>query len=232
MADRDILGRLFGGSSDRLRRRLTGPDFVVHHGSRGRLAPLLGRAMLLNMQTVNDLMPGYRAPIRRVVANKSGLVGYRTLRANEMAKASGRAATCHFFNDFQRQFSEVRETIASLCRALERRPDGCIGSLQTGGAVISRHCDDVGVIAVQLFGSRQWRLEPNSDPPVGIHDPVYMAEKLRGGWSAEFGPASHTVTLMPGSVLYVPLGWWHETRSFEDSFALAISVRETARSRR
>lgn len=204
----------------------------MHHGSRGRLAPLLGRAMLADMQAVKDLMPGYRAAIRRVVANRSGLVGYRTLRTNEMPNASGRADTCHFFNDFQRQFSEVKETIASLCRALRRRPDGCIGSLQTAGAVISRHCDDVGVIAVQLFGSRQWRLEPNSDPPVGIHDPVYVAEKLRGGWSAEFGPASRTVTLMPGSVLYVPLGWWHETRSFEDSFALAISVREVARSGR
>jgi ribosomal protein L16 Arg81 hydroxylase len=197
----------------------------VHHGSRSRLAPLLGRAMLVDMQAVKDLMPRYRAPIRRVVANGSGLIGYRTLRANEMANASRRAATCHFFNDFERQFSEVRETIAHLCRALGRRPDGCIGSLQTGGAVISRHCDDAGVIAVQLFGSRQWRLEPNSEPPVGIHEPVYVAEKLRDGWSAEFGPASRTVTLMPGSVLYVPLGWWHETRSCEDSFALAISVR-------
>jgi ribosomal protein L16 Arg81 hydroxylase len=204
----------------------------VHHGSRSRLAPLLGRAMLADMQAINDLMPGYRAPIRRVVANRSGVVGYRTLRPNETPNASGRAAACHIFNDFQRQFSEVRETIAHLCHALGRRPDGCIGSLQSGGGVISRHCDDVGVIAVQLFGSRQWRLEPNSDPPIGIHDPVYVAEKLRDGWSAEFGPASLTVTLMPGSVLYVPLGWWHETRSFEDSFALAISVREAARSRR
>jgi hypothetical protein len=204
----------------------------VHHGSRGRLAPLLGRAMLVDMQEVKDLMPGYRAPIGRVVVNKSGRVGYRTLRPNEMRNASGRTAACHMFGDFQRQFSEVKETVASLCRALGRRPGGCIGSLQTGGAVISRHCDDVGVIAVQLFGSRQWRLEPNSDPPGGIYDPVYVGAKLRDGWSAEFGPASHTVTLMPGSVLYVPLGWWHETRSFEDSFALAISVREAARSRR
>jgi hypothetical protein len=204
----------------------------VHHGSRSRLASLLGRAMLVDMREVKDLMPGYRAPIRRIVVNKSGLVGYRTLRPNEMRNASGRTAACHMFGDFQRQFSEVRETIAQLCGALGRRPDGCIGSLQTGGGVISRHCDDVGVIAVQLFGSRQWRIEPNSDPPVGIHDPVYVAAKLRDGWSAEFSPASHTVTLMPGSVLYVPLGWWHETRSFEDSFALAISLRETPRSRR
>jgi ribosomal protein L16 Arg81 hydroxylase len=203
----------------------------VHHGSRSRLARLLGRAMLADMRQVKDLMPEYRAPIRRVIANKSGLVGYRTLRPNEMSSASQRTAACHIFNDFQRQFSGAKETIAQLCRALGRKPDGCIGSLQTGGAVISRHCDDVGVIAVQLFGSRQWRIEPNSDPPTGIHDPVYVARKLRDGWSAEFGPASHTVTLMPGSVLYVPLGWWHETRSFEDSFALAISLRETPRSR-
>jgi ribosomal protein L16 Arg81 hydroxylase len=177
-------------------------------------------------------MPGYRYPIRRIVAGKSGLVGYRTLRANELPNAAGRAATCHFFNDFERQFSEVKATMAALCHALERRPGGCIGSMQTGGAVIPRHCDDVGVIAVQLFGRRQWRLEPNSNPPVGIHDPVYVAANLRDGWNAEFGPASHTVTLMPGSVLYVPLGWWHETRSFEDSFALAISLGEATGSRR
>lgn len=204
----------------------------MHHGSRSRLAPLLGRAMLLDMQEVDDLMPKYRAPIRRVVTDRSGLVGFRTLRAKEIPSAPGRAATCIFFNDFQRQFSEVRETIAHLCRALGRRPDGCIGSLQTAGAVISRHCDDVDVVAVQLFGSRPWRLEPNSDPPVGLHDRVHVAKKLRDGWSAEFGAASRTVTLMPGSVLYVPMGWWHETRSFEDSFALVISLREAARSRR
>jgi ribosomal protein L16 Arg81 hydroxylase len=188
--------------------------------------------MLVDMQEVKDLMPRYRAPIRRVIANESGLVGYRTLRANEMPNASGRSAACHFFNDYQRQFGEVRETLTQLCRALRRWPDGCTGSLQTGGAVISRHCDDVGVIAVQLFGSRQWRLEPNSDPPVGLYDPVYVPANLRDGWSAEFGPASRTVTLLPGSVLYVPLGWWHETRSFEDSFALAINVREAAGGRR
>ena len=223
---------MFGGRGDRLRRRLTGPDFVTHHGSRSRLAPLLGRAMLADMHDVKDLMPRYRAPIRRVVTNKSGRVGYRTLSANEMPNASGRTAACHIFNEFQRQFSEVRETITQLCHALDRKPDGCIGSLQTGGGVISRHCDDVGVIAVQIFGTRQWRIEPNSDPPAGIHDPVYVPAKLRDGWSAEFGPASHTVTLMPGSVLYVPVGWWHETRSSEDSFALAISLRETPQSRR
>ncbi len=204
----------------------------MHHGSRRRLARLLGAALLADMQAVHDLMPCYGAPIRRIVPGKSGLVGYRTLRADEMPKAPGRAATCYFFNDFERQFSEVKRTIAALCRALGRRSGGCIGSLQTEGAVISRHCDDVGVIAVQLFGSRQWRLERNSDPPAGLHDPVYVATRLRDGWSAEFGRTSRTVTLKPGSVLYVPLGWWHETRSFEDSFALAISVGKTVRSRR
>jgi hypothetical protein len=37
-----------------------------------------------------------------------------------------------------------------------------------------------------------------------MHDPLYVAAKLRDDWSAGFDPTSCTVTLMPGSALYLP----------------------------
>src|SRR5205085_10377623 len=100
----------------------------------------------------------------------------------------------------------------------------CRGSFQTPGAFVARHCDNVDVVILQMFGTRRWCLERNSEPPVGIDDPVCRAKRLRKGWSTAFGSSSRVVLLRPGSSLYVPRGWWHETRSSVNSLALTIGL--------
>jgi len=194
-------------------------------GPTSRLTPLLGNGVV-DKAGLKRLIPKYSGPIHRVDFDDEGFLCFRTLRGARLRGITRHRSACYFLNDYQDHFNEVHSACDALCGALgySTRGASCQGSLQTAGALVPRHCDNADVLILQLFGTRSWRIERNSDPPKGLHRHVRLPDKLRDGWSAEFRADSPVVTLNPGSALYVPLGWWHETRSDGDSFALTFSI--------
>jgi ribosomal protein L16 Arg81 hydroxylase len=108
---------------------------------------------------------------------------------------------------------------------------GCRACFHNPGARIPRHCDDVDVITLQVFGTREWRIERNTDPPVGLKDAVRVSCSRRSGWDAAFTRESFALAMVPGSALYLPRGWWHETRSRSASFSVILSLRRSPRRR-
>ena len=98
------------------------------------------------------------------------------------------------------------------------------------GAYTPMHFDPVDTITVQLAGSKRWWIAPNPlapqptiawavrdravDPELWqyAHDPLPV-ERL---------PGAEEHLLTPGSVLYIPRGWWHETHSDEESVSLHV----------
>lgn len=170
-------------------------------------------------------MPDYSQEVRRVVFDSDGVLMYQKMEAVELATLPRVARGCYFLYDYDGHFRGPRLLLDALCPALGavRRGANCRGSFQTRGALVPRHCDGVDVVVIQLIGARHWCVERNSEPPVGIEDPVRFVG-LRGGWSVDFGPSRRVVTLRPGSALYVPHSWWHETRSGETSFALTMGI--------
>ncbi len=99
------------------------------------------------------------------------------------------------------------------------------------GARTRAHFDPVDTITLQLKGSKRWRVAANELTP----DPTTSWGTLDGSSKkAELWQYGHDelpksmpagaeeLFLEPGAVLNVPLGFWHETESDEESVSLHI----------
>lgn len=189
---------------------------VVAHGPLARLRPLLG-------QLACDL-PTFAArfgdSVSRPFDRGDGMMAYRNARALRCT-APGQ---WFFFDAVDDRSDSARSLLQALQRALGARSSGsCRAFFHAPGARVPRHCDEVAVVAIQLSGQRAWQLEPNRRPPVGLYDPVPMTAERD-----VFGRRARSLTMRPGSVLYVPRGWWHATRSRGESFALTFSIRRAS----
>lgn len=187
---------------------------------------LLGAGNISSQAALERLATGYRRQISRVVYEDGDCLRLRRLRVRERPGMARMPGACYFLSSYDAPFREVAQLRRALCTAFGaqlRSSDFC-GTLQTHGAFLPRHCDHTDVVVLQIFGIRRWRLQRNSNPPRGLRALVRAPSRLRNGWSAAFAPASPIVDLRPGSALYVPRGWWHETRSVGRSFALIMTL--------
>jgi hypothetical protein len=222
----DILQALFGIPGTEFRRRVAGRKYLLHHGKACRLDALLDAGNISSQAALERLAVNYARPINRVVYAAGGVLGFRRLRAGERRGMMRAPQACYFLVGYDSAFRKLDRLRQALCAAVGSplRSAHCSGTLHTPGAILPRHCDSTDVIVLQIFGNRRWRLQRNSDPPRGLYAQVRSSSRRRNGWSAAFARASPTVSLKPGSALYVPRGWWHETRSASHSFALVITV--------
>lgn len=177
------------------------------------------------MRALGKLAVGYGRDLGCVIYDERGVLGLRVLNPRER-RVLARPGGIHFFNNYDAHFDEVRALRRALSVAFgaRTRSANCAGTLQTRGASLPRHCDRTDVIVLQIFGKRRWRLQPNGNPPQGLYTLVRTPARRRKGWSAAFSGQSPIVELRPGSALYVPRGWWHETQSVGSSFALVITL--------
>jgi hypothetical protein len=111
-------------------------------------------------------------------------------------------------------------------------PPGCeprsIIYVTPRGAGNSPHFDANANFVVQIRGTKRWRLAPNThvpDPtdrwamnegPLPAELQGYALTPLPTGMPAD----AEQIDLKPGSVLFVPRGYWHSTEADEDTLAL------------
>ncbi len=216
------LEALFGVSPADFHARVAGRRVLLRHGPAARFDALLGKGRMRGVADIAALIESYGDIIETMRFDKRRVLQRLTVRGRGFALLTQRPERCHFFFGYDRHFRGARVLGDGLHAALGATAPSshCRGSLQTPGAFVPRHSDDLDVVVLQLAGTRQWRIEPNGDPPEGLYDPVRWPKRMRGGWSADFGERGKVYTLRPGSALYVPYGWWHETRSEGLSFAV------------
>lgn len=104
-------------------------------------------------------------------------------------------------------------------------------SPQADGA--STHFDAEDVISVQLAGTKQFEVAPMREyaypfgaqfgPGAVPYDEMYP--QIENGFPNPERAEFQTVTMQPGSVLFVPRGTWHRTKAEQDSFAISIGMR-------
>jgi len=99
------------------------------------------------------------------------------------------------------------------------------------GAGANLHFDSQESFVVQLLGRKRWTFAPNEDlafPPgnyVAGTPPSAELKQLRPrGFITRMPKHAVTVTLSPGSVLFVPRGWWHQTLTVEDSLHIDLTM--------
>lgn len=96
------------------------------------------------------------------------------------------------------------------------------------GAGNSPHFDANANFVVQLKGTKRWRIAPNehvANPTdrwaMNQEAPAEELEGyLQGPLPTELPDDAHVIDLAPGSVLFVPRGYWHATEAEEDTLAL------------
>jgi hypothetical protein len=228
-----IVRALFGLSAATLSGRVARNQYLVHHGAPARLDALLGRGRVASRGALEQLVGRYAWQISRVVYDAHNTLGFSRLRPVEHASLLSLPAACYFLSDYDAAFRNIVALREALCLTVGSAVASatCTATLQTAGAFVPRHCDRSDVVVLQLFGTRRWRLERNSDPPRGLDAPVRRLRRRRSGWSETFMRRGPVFRLKPGSVLYVPRGWWHETCSAATSLALVISMRRLRRKR-
>jgi hypothetical protein len=224
MADRDPLEVLFGQPGDDFVQRYAGRAVAVSHAPVARLKPILENALVADFAALVQLAGRYSQPIRAAVVGDDGILGYRVLAGDRAMTIADAAGDWFLFDHLQGHFNAVRRMLLDLCWLFgyPRLGATCTGFLHTPGAGVPRHCDEFDALVIQLFGHRRWCLEPNSVPPVGVWDPVKVPAPGPPRWDPAFGKASQIVDLSPGSALYVPGAWWHQTQSTVASFSVTF----------
>lgn len=96
-------------------------------------------------------------------------------------------------------------------------------------AVTRAHFDPLDVVTVQLTGRKVWWIAPNTFAPDPYDQwatldpvPASMRPYAEGVPPTRMPDDAVEYTLEPGSVLYIPRGYWHETFSDQDALSLHI----------
>ena len=126
-----------------------------------------------------------------------------------------------------------------LCRALERDLGVGVGTVNVEvfcarGAGLGRaHFDPSFTFNCQIDGSKTWRLERNDAvqfPPTGMflgRAPEPELARLLHKPLPDIIEGGETVTAEPGTVVFLPPGVLHETRTATGSYAIAFAIERT-----
>ena len=219
------LETLFGIRREDFLCKYAGRSMAVAHGPLARLRPLLKDIEIHDVASVQRMALEHSSPLRINFIDDDGMQSCRAVRGAMRRQITARTGNWYVFDQIDRHFDGARDAAHELCRSFGYPVSGatCQGFFHTPEARVARHCDDLDAVVVQLFGTRKWRLEPNSDPPIGVWDAVPAAVGDRE-WDDDFAADSPVIELAPGSALYVPGAWWHETRSSDFSFSLTYGL--------
>jgi ribosomal protein L16 Arg81 hydroxylase len=149
--------------------------------------------------------------------------------APEVAPSLLRAGVTLYFN--QPEFRS--RSLWRWVRTIERELGLGAGSISPSvffsgrGKGARMHFDSSESFVVQLKGRKEWRIARNTQvpfPPVNYLERGVVPDEL-APWMKRPVKAPtkvRKIVLKPGSVLYLPRGWWHATQTLEDSVHLDL----------
>jgi ribosomal protein L16 Arg81 hydroxylase len=105
----------------------------------------------------------------------------------------------------------------------------CSAFVSATGSGLPLHFDNKEVIAVQIRGRKRWQIAENLDVAFptanyAMNSTVHSAELCRYFRPEQaLGPTRcENVDLQPGSVLFLPRGYWHGTAAEQESISLSF----------
>jgi 50S ribosomal protein L16 3-hydroxylase len=225
---------LFGAEGARtfLEQSWPGRAPFGHHGALDRLPAFLRSG---DMQSLRDLCAAYCGEV--YIAGGSG----KHFRQISVSRADPWEFLTMGFTVF---LPEIREHVErsnphtkdwieqlSFDLGLPARVCGVGAFASPGeGAGLDAHYDTDDGFLIQLEGTKQVELAPPtiafpSDPKYGIREPALEAyPPFVDGFPSRGAvlDAPVRVAMQPGSVLYIPMGWWHRTSC--DSLSSGVKI--------
>lgn len=112
----------------------------------------------------------------------------------------------------------------------------CDAIVSPRGDSVPKHFDGIETLTVQLTGKKRWKIAPCPEAAFPYHsafpgldrnwrdgeDPYGLLPKTL---SKAMPKGARTVMMRPGSVCFLPRGWWHETEALEPSISLSFVLR-------
>ncbi|WP_428269509.1 JmjC domain-containing protein [Haliangium sp.] len=200
----------------------------VTHGSRDRLGALAECAALADAASVLDVHP---AKIRVWLTGPDRKL--RKLR--EVAPADAKSFVLSevgtvVVDEVDAHIEPVDALMRGCCELLgvARENAACNAYLSPAGAGTRMHFDQQEVIVLQLGGRKRWRFCANEQvrfpvrPYFGNRIPPELAA-LASSFPDEMPSGAQEVTLEPGSLLFLPRGYWHETETLDASVSLTLT---------
>ena len=162
---------------------------------------------------------------------EAGRIVSLTMRREDAAKLLAAGKTVNVFQPeclapFARDFGRALHVPADRLE--------CNAYLSRVGGITPLHFDATESIIIQLAGTKVWRLAKND-----IVDPLEHAARAglppallrlheHGEWSHLALPEEVEIRARPGSVLYLPRGFWHSTVTAEDSLSIHFHYKTEA----
>lgn len=187
---------------------------LVRHGALARLGPLS------DLEDFADFSRWYRQRGNSIAAALHRDGRYRRIGVDRAQAAMlWEVGATLSFNGVHGQSPQLARWVRALARDVGATATMSHANiyLSPRGAGVAKHYDAHPVIVVQVTGVKAWKLAPSHDktPLESCSDPP----------APSMPRASLAVTMRPGSVLYVPPAWWHETRAVEASLSVSVGLR-------
>jgi hypothetical protein len=149
-----------------------------------------------------------------------------------------RAGMPMFLHEPERVFPQLGRWLARLRFDLGLPPQGralCSTHATRGGTSTAMHSDHAVSFILQMSGTKVWHIADNRAFPLPTQRHSLVMDTVHGELAGyQVGPVptailddAQTITLGPGSLLFVPSGWWHAVDGPDESLALmfiAINV--------
>lgn len=193
--------------------------------SSDRLASVLS---LAPSWTVSDILRERTQPVTAWLQDCSG----RHLTASVSADAANslhRAGLTLYIRPLTWLRELACDVASTLCLPVENVE--CAIFANHPGATTRMHFDAVHTLAIQVVGSKRWTTAtnrhvdfPNTNVVTGDDVDPELRLYSHGAMPQTMPVESVEHCLLPGAMLYVPRGEWHETSSGEESLSLHIHI--------
>ena len=227
-SERPLLEQLFAP--------LAAADFVArywpkqHLVSHGPLERLGALAQLPELQDLELLLRTYRSPVMVALPDRRDEHSVIRVEA-QSAAALYRSGMALILDSAERYLPLLEQWLHVLALELGLARNAVARTIlyaSPAGGGNSPHFDANANIVVQLRGTKRWTLAPNTQVPLptdrwamnmGPPSPE-LAGYLEQALPEQMPSGAEVITLAPGSVLFVPRGYWHCTEASEDTLAL------------
>jgi hypothetical protein len=225
--DRSFLGLVFGAAADRFVADHFPSRAAVVHGPGERLVDLIGDGRIREVPAL--LRAGHRD--NKATFLVEGVTQTLVFPEATLSERIFRCGATVTLNDVARTFPEARPWIERLAREVGLAP-GAVNLnayVSPAGTGLPAHFDDHETLIVQLAGRKSWRVAPNVDlahplVPCMPSIPERARGELERAAAALVPEQMQAIELRAGSAIFLPRGYWHQTRAVEDSISLTFAL--------
>ncbi len=209
--------------------------YVLVHGDPDRLRHIPSFAVVSDLAA---MVRAYRSPVMvygaEVIDETEGIANRMLVDPDQALSRYARGCTMEF-DGVDAFLPGMRPWIAALQRELEL-PEGSFAKAivyaSPHGSGLGAHFDAYDNFIVQLRGRKRWYLLPNRNaisPTIhyDLDEQPFVPEELRPYWQGEaprnFYDEAECVELRPGSVLFLPRGYWHGTAAADEVLSVNVT---------